>query len=134
MNLSPTDVKKLEGVHPDLQKVVKWAAEWMTANYPNERFIIVEGVRTLAKQREYYQAGKSKTMKSRHLTGHAVDIAPYVDTDGDGDVELSWNKRDFLHCITAMKEASKALNIPLTHGASWGWDFPHHELKKEKYP
>ena len=129
MPLSARDVSRLNGVHPDLVRVAHRAAAICSIT-----FIVVEGVRTLAKQREYFQAGKSKTMNSRHLTGKAVDLAPIVDTDGDGDLELSWAKNDFLPIVKAMKAAAKELGVAMEHGADWGWDSPHHELKRAAYP
>ena len=70
----------LETCHPDLQKILNEAIKI-------KDFSIVEGARTLEKQREYYKAGKSKTMNSKHLPKYckeygkeysfAVDICPY---------------------------------------------------------
>lgn len=127
--LSVRDVQRLVGVNRDLVRVVNRAADLCPI-----KFMVVEGVRTLAKQREYFAAGKSKTMKSRHLDGHAVDLAPIVDTDGDGDLELSWAKKDFAPIVKAMKQAAKELNIPMEHGSDWGWDEPHHQLTWAAYP
>ena len=128
-DLSARDVSRLTGVNRDLVRVVNRAASICPI-----KFMVVEGVRTLAKQREHFAAGKSKTMRSRHLDGHAVDLAPIVDTDGDGDLELSWNKKDFLPIVKAMKQAAKELGVAMEHGYDWGWDAPHHELKRSAYP
>lgn len=129
--LTSRDVSRLLGVHPDLVRVVNRAASLSPGT-----FIVVEGLRTLAKQREYFAAGKSKTMKSRHLDGHAVDLAPMVDTDGDGDLELSWAMKDFKPIIAAMKQAAKELNIPIEAGADWKSfvDAPHFQLPWAAYP
>jgi peptidoglycan L-alanyl-D-glutamate endopeptidase CwlK len=114
MILSDRDNKRLVGVHPDLVKVVE-----RVALFGGVSFMVLEGVRTLEKQKEYFAAGKSKTMKSRHLTGHAVDLAPLVDLDGDGDKELSWNMKHFLPLAEAVKQASILLDIPIRWGGSW---------------
>lgn len=129
--LSARSLKSLEGVHPDLVKVVKRAIELTTVD-----FLVVEGVRTLAKQKEYFSKGKSKTMRSRHLTGHAVDLAPILDTDGDGDSELSWNAKHFKPVMDAMKHAALELKIPLELGGEWKSfvDMPHYQLPWGKYP
>jgi len=99
-------------------------------------FIVVEGLRTLAKQREYFQAGKSKTMRSRHLTGHAVDLAPLVDTDGDGDLELSWERSHFYPISDAMFAAAASLGVTVEWGGDWSSfvDMPHWQLPWSKYP
>ena len=73
-------------------------------------------------------------MNSRHLTGKAVDLAPIVDTDGDGDLELSWAKKDFRPIVVAMRAAASEMGVAMEHGYDWGWDAPHHELKRAAYP
>ena len=42
-------------------------------------FTVIEGVRTKERQKELLYKGVSKTMNSRHITGHAVDIVPVKD-------------------------------------------------------
>ena len=71
--LGARSLKNLEGVNPNLIKVVKRAIEISPVD-----FAVIEGVRTKARQAELVKKGASKTMNSRHITGHAVDIAPYV--------------------------------------------------------
>lgn len=141
--LSAKSLAKLETVHPDLAGVVKLALLSSDTD-----FTVIEGARTIEKQREYFAAGKSKTMNSRHLpkvpaatpdigaVSHAVDLAPYLDTDGDGDSELSWEPEHFLPIADAMKSAALALRIRIV----WGGDFksfvdmPHFELDRRTYP
>lgn len=129
--LSARDVSRLIGVHPDMVRVVNRAAAICSI-----KFMVVEGIRTLAKQREYFAKGKSKTMRSRHLNGHAVDLAPIVDTDGDGDLELSWAMKDFKPIAVAMKQAAKELKIPIEWGGDWKSfvDAPHFQLPWATYP
>ncbi len=129
--LSQRDRSRLFGVHPDLVRVVEHASGICTSE-----FIVVEGLRTLEKQREYFQAGKSKTMRSRHLTGHAVDLAPMVDTDHDGDLELSWSMKDFLPLHEAMEAAGREVNVRIEWGGDWTSfiDAPHWQLPWETYP
>lgn len=123
--------EKLQGVHPDLVKVVR-----MALYVSRTDFVIIEGVRTLEKQLEYYRAGKSRTKKSRHLTGHAVDIMPWLDTDDDGDKEGSWEREHFYPINDAMREASSITKIPVEWGGSWSSfpDMPHWQLPWSKYP
>ena len=131
MKMSDRDHARLIGVNPKLFAVVAYAYS-ICAVQP----MVIEGVRTLATQKAYFAAGKSKTMRSRHLDGHAVDLAPLIDLDGDGDLELSWNARDFVPLASAMKAASLALKIPIEWGGDWltFHDAPHFQLPWESYP
>lgn len=123
--LSPRSVQRLAGVHPDLVKVVSRAMELTTVD-----FIITEGVRTLARQKQLVAAGASQTLKSRHLTGHAVDLAAMV----KGQVRWDWPLYSKL--AEAMKKAATELNIPLEWGGDWKSlrDGPHFQLPWKQYP
>lgn len=129
--LSGRDLQRLIGVHPDLVRVVERAAT--LAPSP---FMVLEGVRSLARQRQYFRAGKTRTMRSRHLTGHAVDLAPLIDTDGDGDREVSWNWADFRPLARAVKLAAEQVGVPVEWGGDWkGFpDGSHWQLPWEVYP
>ena len=93
-------------------------------------FAVIEGMRTLAKQKEYVQAGASSTMNSRHLTGHAVDLAAFVGKD------LRWDWPLYHPIAAAMKEAAAKLNVPIEWGGDWKSfkDGPHFQLSRSKYP
>ena len=122
--LSKRSLDRLQGVHPDLVKVVQEAIKITEVD-----FGVVEGLRTIEKQREYVQKGASKTMNSRHLTGHAVDLAAYI----GGEVRWDW---PLYHKIAdAMKKASMSLNIPIVWGGDWETfkDGPHFELSRSYY-
>lgn len=119
MTLSDRSRKNLQGVHPDLVRVVEKAAE-------SCEFIVTEGLRTLARQTELKAAGKSKTLNSRHLTGHAIDVC-----DCDGCYDL----KDLEAIAAAMKAAARDLNVPLEWGGDWKWkDRPHFQLTWKAYP
>jgi peptidoglycan L-alanyl-D-glutamate endopeptidase CwlK len=84
-NFGERSLRKLEGVHPDLVRVAKTALAKSSVDFgitegvrSLEKHGITEGVRSLEKQKILYNTGASKTMKSRHLTGHAVDVIAYV--------------------------------------------------------
>lgn len=111
--------KKLEGVHPDLVRIVERAIE-----ITKQDFTVVDGLRSLERQRELVKSGASKTMNSRHLTGHAVDLAPYVKGG------ISWDWKYFYPIADAMKAAAKELNIPVEWGGDWTSfkDGPHWQL------
>lgn len=132
MKLNDRSENNLRGVHPDLVKVIRRAAELYDG--PGY-FVAIEGLRTLARQKELVKQGASKTMNSRHLTGHAVDLAPWVDTNGDGKFELSWQGGHFKPIEKAMKAAANELGIPLEWGGDWrgSWDKPHWQLPWKNY-
>lgn len=128
MALSERSLKNLVGVHEDLVKVVK-AAD-VAAEADGIDFVVTEGVRTLARQRKLLAAGATKTLKSRHLTGHAVDLAALV----DGEVRWDWPLYDQL--AKYMKEAAENLGVPVIWGGGWRSfkDGPHFELDRKAYP
>jgi peptidoglycan L-alanyl-D-glutamate endopeptidase CwlK len=123
--LGATSLSRLTGVHPDLVKVVKLAITKTTQD-----FTVTEGLRTKVRQKYLVQTGKSKTMNSRHITGHAVDLAPVVNGT------ISWDWDHFWPIVTAMEAAAKELGIPLEAGARWKSfpDGPHHQLPWAQYP
>jgi peptidoglycan L-alanyl-D-glutamate endopeptidase CwlK len=128
---SARSLQRLEGVHPDLVRVVKAALVLSKVD-----FVVVEGLRSLERQKELFAAGKSRTMNSRHLTGHAVDLAPLVDLDGDGKSNLSWERQHFYPISDAMHGAAAILKVPLVWGGDWQTfvDQPHWELPRSHYP
>lgn len=127
MILNTRSMANLTGVHPDLVKVVKLAASIMPHDLG---FIITEGVRTLSRQQELVRTGASQTMKSRHLTGHAVDFAPVI----GGEVRWDWPL--FHRAVPIFKSAAQQLNVPLEAGADWVSfpDGPHLQLPWKEYP
>lgn len=117
--------KRLEGVHPDLRKVVERAIEITEVD-----FTVLEGLRTKKRQKKLVRIGASRTMNSRHLTGHAVDLGAWV----DGTVDWSW---PLYHKIAdAMKDAAEELEVELEWGGDWiSWkDGPHFQLSRVHYP
>lgn len=123
--MSARSLKSLEGVHPDMVKVVKRALELSHLD-----FVVTEGMRTLQKQKQLVAAGASKTLRSRHLTGHAVDLAALVAG------KVRWDFPLYGQLAVAMKTAAKELNIPIEWGGDWKSfkDGPHFQLTWAKYP
>ena len=116
---------RLEGVHPDLVRVVERAIEITPVD-----FTVVEGRRSKVRQRQLVKIGASRTMRSRHLTGHAVDLAPWV----DGTVRWDWPL--FYPIARAMKQAAKELDVKIRWGGDWKHfkDGPHFQLQWKHYP
>ena len=124
--LSARSKSRLEPVHPHLRRVVEMAIQNTVVD-----FSVVEGLRSLQKQAEYFRLGKSQTMRSRHLTGHAVDLAPWVNGTIDWVTPFGWTA-----VSDAMKRSAHALNIPLEWGGDWRTfvDRPHYQLPWQEYP
>lgn len=120
--LGKRSLQNLSGVHPDMVAVVKRAIE-----ISDKDFTVIEGIRNINRQRELVKTGKSTTMNSRHLTGHAVDIAPWP---------ISWDWDEFYPIADAMKEAAEELDIDLEWGGDWQNfpDAPHWQLSRKTYP
>lgn len=123
--LSARDKTRLKGVHPDLVKVVVEAAISSPV-----KFMVLEGKRTVARQRKLVASGASKTMRSRHLTGHAVDLAPIV----DGKISWAWPVYNILG--PHIEATAKKLGVQIKWGGRWKRfkDGPHFQLKWRYYP
>jgi peptidoglycan L-alanyl-D-glutamate endopeptidase CwlK len=121
--LSSRDMQRLAGVHPDLVRVISRARA-------SADFIVTEGLRTEARQRQLLAAGASQTMHSRHLTGHAVDLAALV----DGVVRWDWPLYDRL--ALHVKRAAVEEEVAIVWGGDWPRfrDGPHYELDRRRYP
>lgn len=126
MKLSAKDRERLKGVHPDLVRVVERAAE-----ITDRPFVILEGRRTLARQKQLLAQGATTTLNSRHLTGHAVDIAPL---DTKGKESFSWPL--YYPLAKIMKQAAKDVGVSIVWGGDWKdfLDGPHWELPWKIYP
>jgi peptidoglycan L-alanyl-D-glutamate endopeptidase CwlK len=122
--LNRTSEAKLVDVHPDLVRVVRAAYDL------GRLFVVTEGLRTTERQRQLVAAGASTTMKSRHLTGHAVDLAAIV----NGAIRWDWPL--YYRLASVMKAAAKDLQVPIEWGGDWESfkDGPHFQLPWAKYP
>lgn len=128
--LSERSLQRLIGVHPDLVKVVRVAVLLSPL-----QLTILEGVRTLERQKLLLKQGATTTMNSRHLDGHAVDIAPEIDTDHDGDLEVSWSWPLYYEVAKHMKAAAAQVKVPIEWGGDWRKfkDGPHWQLPWASY-
>jgi peptidoglycan LD-endopeptidase CwlK len=123
--LSRASLSTLKGVHPDLVRVVKRAIGLTKVD-----FRVGEGLRTATRQRQLVRSGASRTMNSRHLTGHAVDLWAIV----GGQVRWDWPL--YYRIADAMKQAAKLEGVPIEWGGDWSKfkDGPHYQLPWRKYP
>lgn len=125
--LSRRSQMRLQGVHPDLVKVVYRALELSPYD-----FGITEGKRTLETQKKYVAEGKSKTMNSYHLEqddgySHAIDFVVYI---GSG---ITWEVGYYRKVIQAFMTAAIELGVQIEAGGLWRTfvDGPHIQLNKK---
>lgn len=123
--LDPRSMERMTGVHADLVRVVRRAAALSEV-----AFVVTEGLRSAKRQAALVAAGASRTLNSRHLTGHAVDIAPKIDGT------ISWDWPAFYPVARAFKDAAGELGVAIVWGGDWrGFkDGPHFELDRKRYP
>jgi peptidoglycan L-alanyl-D-glutamate endopeptidase CwlK len=122
---SNASLSKLQGIHPDLRRVMDRALQEAAID-----FRVLEGLRTLARQKQLVASGASQTLRSRHLTGHAVDIAPLVGG------KVSWDWPLYHRLAPAVKLAAQAEGVAIEWGGDWRSfpDGPHWQLSWAKYP
>ncbi len=123
--LGKRSIERLQGVHPDLVKVVERAIDLSPVD-----FTVLEGLRSPERQQTLVASGASQTLNSRHITGHAVDLGAWV----DNQVDWSW---PLYHKIAnAMKAAANELGVAIVWGGDWKTfkDGPHFELDRKYYP
>lgn len=130
---SQRSLAALNGIHPDLRRVF----DRVLHEAPFD-IRITEGLRTLARQKSLVAAGASKTLKSRHITGHAVDVVPLVDLDRDGKLETEelYNWQLMHKLAPIVKQIAKEEKVEIEWGGDWqGFpDGPHYQLERTKYP
>ena len=144
--------KELEGVHADLRAVVERAIQLSAQD-----FAVHDGIRTLKEQKKLVERGASKTLNSRHLSGHAVDLVPYIGG------KLRWEWDPIYQIAEAVRVAALEQEVPIRWGGAWDRqltdlddppedivadyvarrknagkrafiDGPHFELPKDRYP
>lgn len=123
--LSAVSMRRLAGVHPALVAIVEEAITLTPVD-----FMVTEGLRTPQRQAALVKAGASRTLKSRHLTGHAVDVAAIV----GGQVRWDWPL--YPRIAAAFKAAAARQGTAIVWGGDWTTlrDGPHIELDRRKYP
>ncbi len=150
--LGSKSLQELEGVHQDLVNVVKRAIE-----ITEQDFSVHDGIRTIEEQQNLVNSGASKTLNSRHITGKAIDLVPYING------KLRWEWGPIYKIANAVRSAAHELDVPIRWGGAWdillagsddtpedivsGYvsrrreigkkafiDGPHYELSKSEYP
>lgn len=98
----------LATVKPKLQDVTRRALELTAVD-----FAVLEGIRTMETQKKYVAQGVSQTLKSKHLTGDAVDLLAYIGARASWEFELYYKIAD------AMRQAAQELNVNIRWGGAW---------------
>ena len=106
--LSDRSLSKLQGVDEQLVATVKLAILNTKID-----FGVICGLRTIEEQRVLVEKGASKTMRSKHLDGKAVDLMAYIGSRG------SWELNLYDDIADAMKQAATETGAVLRWGAAW---------------
>ena len=117
--MSLIKAERLDDVNKSLAAVVRRAAEGLPFD-----LIVVEGRRTKARQADLYAQGRTKpgkvvtwTLKSKHIDGLAVDLAPMKGS------AIDWSDLKKFDAINkAMQAAALALKVKIRWGADWDQD------------
>ena len=105
---SSRSYQNLNGVHPKLVSVMGTAIQ-----YSPYDFMIIEGLRTKERQEKLFREGKSKTLNSRHLTGHAVDIAIWKDG------KVNWEPNLYTELSEHIKTVADEHRVDIEWGGDW---------------
>lgn len=124
MSLDPRSLDKLQGVRPELANVIREAAN-------RTQFRVTEGLRSPERQKLLVAQKKSKTLNSRHISGHAIDFIA-IGADGVATYDLEDMKR----VAGVIKGVAVEQGVKIAWGGDWkgAWDTPHIELDRKTYP
>lgn len=119
---SRRSLNNLSGVDPRLILICSRALLYSPVD-----FAVTDGLRSLSEQRKLVANGKSRTLKSKHLKGMAVDVAAYAEGG------ISWKWKYYQQIAKAFKKAAAELGYKITWGGDWKSfaDGPHFELNEE---
>lgn len=104
--------EKLATCHPDIQKIFNKVLSLGIFD-----LTVVEGKRSLERQKELVAEGKSKTLKSKHLTGDAIDVAIYKNG------KIDWDDANAYYVLAGVVYAiAKQEGIAIRWGGNWDRD------------
>ena len=106
--LSQRSLGRMDGVNDKLHTVVCSAIK-----LSNVDFGVICGLRTEEEQKALLSKGATQTMKSKHLTGDAVDLMAYVGS------RASWELNLYDDIADAVKVAAIEHDVPIKWGAAW---------------
>lgn len=113
LTLEPLSEKRLLRVEPRLAQVVRLAQARLP--YPIR---VTCGIRTMSEQVLLYEQGKTRTLKSKHLSqadgySHAVDLVAMISNEPD------WGSERFFDIASAMRAAALKTSTRVTWGGIW---------------
>ena len=128
--LGKKSLDNLVWVNPILIEILERALEISSNRVDGVDFTIINtaGVRTPQQQNKLFREGRSNcdgyNKISKHLTGDALDVVPYVNGGA------SWDEKELLKVSVCMLQASKELGYNLKWGGFWRTfkDLPHYQL------
>jgi len=106
--LSERSRSELVGVKAELIACVEYAIQHSKVD-----FFVDEGVRTLEEQKRKLAENRTKTLKSKHLTGDAVDLVALIRN------KACWEIAVYEKIADAMKQAAIYHNIKMRWGGAW---------------
>lgn len=114
--LSDSSEKALVGIHTDLVAVVRRAIVLTVQD-----FGVHDGLRSIEEQKALLASGATKTLDSRHITGHAVDLVPFVNG------KLRWEWEPIYKIADSVRIAAKELDVQIRWGGAWDISFTDSE-------
>jgi peptidoglycan L-alanyl-D-glutamate endopeptidase CwlK len=130
MELNQRSKNNLKGVNNVLIEIVEKSVEIFNTKYNEESyFVVTEGVRTLERQKQLLAEKKSQTLDSYHITGHAIDVALFLNG------KITWNLKDYKKLADIIKQAAKDLGYDIVWGGDWKKfkDGVHFQIDRSKY-
>jgi len=118
--LGKRSLEELKGVHSDLVAIVERAITLTIQD-----FSVHDGIRTLEEQKILVKSGASQTLDSRHITGHAVDLVPFI----NGKLRWEWNP--IYNIAEAVRMVAKENDIPIRWGGAWDITLTETEASPE---
>ncbi len=107
----------LEGLNEDLQELLNEVIKYVDIS-------LIEGYRSAERQANLKKLGKTKTLKSKHLMGEAIDLAPYING-------IDWdNRENFIYTAGIVKGFAYQMGIPLRWGGDWN---NNHDLSDNSF-
>jgi peptidoglycan L-alanyl-D-glutamate endopeptidase CwlK len=123
--------KELQGVYTPLIRVVQLAIQ-----LTRQDFCVYDGIRSFKEQQQHVANGTSKTMKSKHLDGLAVDLVPWING------KPVWDWKGCYMIAHAMDQAATQLGVAnkIRWGGAWdrvlsdfGGDLGSYEQEVQRY-
>ena len=106
-NMPKFGKRSLKGVDAKLVNVLNELIKIMDVT-------IIEGLRTAKRQEELLAKGATKVKYSRHMSGKAVDLAPYP---------IDWEDRERFHYMGGMiRGIGQQLGLKIRWGGDWDSD------------